>query len=49
LHHKREGLLYNLTVVTSVAFQYLLPCGNQRMCTKVQPTLILLVSWKEDF
>ena len=32
----------NLSLVTSVAPRCLLYCGNQRMCTQVQPTLILL-------
>jgi len=33
---------FDQAVVTSVASQYLLPCGNHRMCTKVQAALILL-------
>jgi len=38
---KIEGL-FNPSLVTTVAAQCL-PCGKQKMCTQVQPTLILLL------
>jgi len=35
-HHKKEGLIYQ-AVVTSVVSQWPPACGDQRMCTQVQP------------
>jgi len=35
-------VVFNQALVTSVASQCFLYCGNQRMCPQVQPTLILL-------
>jgi len=32
-------VVFNLALVTSVASQCLLHCGNQSMCTQVQSTL----------
>jgi len=35
---------FHLAVVTVVTSQCLIHCGNQRMCTQVPPTLILLAA-----
>ena len=40
IHCKKK----TVALTTSVASQCLLYCGNQRMCTKAQPTVILLAT-----
>jgi len=40
--------LFNQALVTLVASQCL-PCGNQSMCTQVQPTLILLAAVEKEY
>jgi len=42
VHYKKRIVVFNQALVTSVASQCFLHCGNQRMCPQVQPTLILL-------
>ena len=43
----KEKGCFKKAVVTSVA-SLCLHYGNQRMCTQLQPALILLVPWKES-